>query len=188
MIPMDEWSGVGLRSITAGARRMLTLAGTSWSFDRASSHLKEFCHIQTSDDTIERVCQEEGERAKTWTNESNDPVEAFEKASGEAEFSADGVKINTVDQWREMRLSVLARREPSAACQPQDWGDRLLSEPTVRLSICAIANAERVGASWKSGASVGRGTNEDRAGGQWPGVDPADRVRGGEPGVGREGA
>jgi hypothetical protein len=140
---------VGVRSITTGARRLLTLAGTSWSFDRASSHLKEFCHIQTSDDTIERVCQEEGERAKTWMNESNDPVEAFENASGEAEFSTDGVKINTVDQWREMRLSVLARREPSAACQPQDWGNRLLSEPAVRLSICAIANAQRVGASWE---------------------------------------
>jgi len=146
---LDDWAGVGHRSITAGARRMLALAGTSWSFDRASSHLKEFCHIEVSDDTIERVCQEEGERARRWMNESGDPVAAFAKASGQAEFSTDGVKINTVDDWREMRLSVLAKREPSAACKPEDWDDRVLSEPTVRISICAIADADHVGASWK---------------------------------------
>jgi hypothetical protein len=149
VIPLDDWAGVGHRSITRGARRMVTLAGTSWSFDRASSHLKEFCHIEVSDDTIERVSQEEGERARKWMNESSDPVEAFQQASGDAEFSTDGVKINTVDEWREMRLSVLAKRKPSAACVPEDWCDRVLEEPTVRLSICAIARADQVGASWK---------------------------------------
>jgi len=35
-IPLDAWAGVGDRSITGGARRMLTLAGASWSFDRDS--------------------------------------------------------------------------------------------------------------------------------------------------------
>lgn len=128
---------------------MLTLAGTSWSFDCAASNLQEFCHVQTSDDTIERVCQEEGERAKGWMNQSNDPVEAFQNASGEVEFSTDGVKINTVDDWREMRLSVLAKRQPSAACPPENWADRPLSEPTARISICAIADADHVGSSWK---------------------------------------
>ncbi|HEX3355889.1 MAG TPA: hypothetical protein VHS31_02815 [Tepidisphaeraceae bacterium] len=128
---------------------MLTLAGMSWSFDRASSHLKEFCHIQVSDDTIERVCQEEGERARKWMNQSSEPVEAFAQASGQVEFSTDGVKINTTDDWREMRLSMLARREPAVACAPENWENRVLSEPTVRLSICAIADADHVGASWK---------------------------------------
>jgi len=128
---------------------MLTLAGTSWSFDRASSHLKEFCHIEVSDDTIERVCQEEGERARKWMEQSSEVVEAFEKASGQAEFSTDGVKINTTDDWREMRLSMLAKREAATACAPENWNDRVLGEPTVRLSICAIADADHVGASWK---------------------------------------
>jgi hypothetical protein len=128
---------------------MLSLAGTSWSFDRASSHLREFCHIEVSDDTIERVCQEEGERAGKWMEQSSEVVEAFAQASGQAEFSTDGVKINTVDDWREMRLSMLARREPAAACAPEDWETRVLSEPTVRLSLCAIADADHVGASWK---------------------------------------
>lgn len=140
---------MGERSVTAGARRVLTLAGTSWSFDRASRHLKEFCHLVVSDDTIERVCQEEGERARRWMNESPAPAAAFAAAAGRAEFSTDGVKVNTVGGWREMRLSVLARREPAAACEPRDWGRRPLNDPTVRLSACAIAGADRIGAGWK---------------------------------------
>lgn len=128
---------------------MLTLAGTSWSFDQASAHLKEFCHLEVSDDTIERVCQEEGERARKWMSQSSEPVSAFAKAAGHAEFSSDGVKINTVDDWREMRLSILAKREPTTPCAPEQWDNRVLNEPTVRFSMCAIANADRVGATWK---------------------------------------
>ena len=148
-IPLDEWAGVGGRSITPGARRVLTLAGTSWSFDRASRHLKEFCHLEVSDDTIERVCQEEGRRAGRWMNESQEPVKAFAAAKGRAEFSSDGVTVNTTGGWREMRLSTLAKREPSAACEPRRWGGRVLNGPTVRLSTCAIADANHVGAGWK---------------------------------------
>jgi hypothetical protein len=127
---------------------MVTLAGTSWSFDRASGNLKEFCHVVVSDDTIERVCQEEGERAKVWMEQSPEPVKAFEKAAGQAEFSTDGVKINTIGGWREMRLSVLAKREPTMACEPSKWDKRVLNEPTVRISICRIADADHVGAGW----------------------------------------
>jgi hypothetical protein len=145
---LDQWAGVGVRSLTAGARRMVTLAGTSWSFDRASGHLEEFCHVSVSDDTIERVCQEEGERAKAWMEQSPEPVKAFAKAAGQAEFSTDGVKINTTGGWREMRLSVLAKREPTTACEPSEWDQRVLNEPTVRISICRLADADHVGASW----------------------------------------
>lgn len=139
---------MGHRSLTEAARRMVTLAGTSWPFDRAAKHLKTFCHIEVSDDTIERVCQEEGERAKTWMTESNEPVKAFARAKGLAEFSTDGVKINTVGGWREMRVSVLARREPALPCEPKDWDKRVLNDPTVRLASCRIADADHVGAGW----------------------------------------
>ena len=105
-IPLDAWAGVGDRSITGGARRMLALAGTSWSFDRAAAHLAEFCHLVVSDDTVERVCQEEGARAQRWMGQANEPVAAFATARGQAEFSTDGVTVNTVDGWREMRLSI----------------------------------------------------------------------------------
>lgn len=128
---------------------MLALAGISWSFDRASAHLKEFCHLEVSDDTIERICQEEGKRAGQWMEQSPAPAKALEEAKGRAEFSTDGVKVNTVDGWREMRLSTLVRREPASPCRPEDWDDRVLNRPTARFSTCAIADANHVGAAWK---------------------------------------
>jgi hypothetical protein len=79
---------MGDRSLTEAARRMVTLAGTSWPFDRAAAHLKTFCHIDVSDDTIERVCQEEGARARRWMNESPEPVRAFTRGPGACRSSA----------------------------------------------------------------------------------------------------
>ena len=128
---------------------MVTLAGTSWPFDRAAAHLKEFCHVNVSDDTIERVCQAEGERARRWMEQAPQPRQSFERAKGQPEFSTDGVKINTVDGWREMRLSVLAKRQAALPCPPRDWDKRVLNEPTVRLASCMIAKASHVGASWR---------------------------------------
>ena len=128
---------------------MVTLAGTSWPFDRASKYLQTLCHVEVSDDTIERVCQEEGERAGKWMNQAPQPVTMFHKAKGAAEFSSDGVKINTTGGWREMRISVLARREASLPCAAKDWDKRVLHEPSVRLASCRIADADRVGATWQ---------------------------------------
>jgi hypothetical protein len=147
--PWDGWAGLaGGRSLSEHARQMVTLAGMSWPFDRAARHLKALCRIDVSDDTIERVCQEEGEAARRWMGCSPAPVRAFARAAGRAEFSTDGVTVNTVGGWREMRLSVLARREPAAACAPAGWAGRVLNEPTVRLASCMIAGAGHVGASW----------------------------------------
>jgi hypothetical protein len=146
---MDQWAGVGKRSMTCEARRLITLAGTSWSFDRASKHLKEMCRLDVSDDTIERVCQEEGKRAQAWMKTSDEPARAIKEAKGDIEFSTDGVKINTIHSWREMRLSTIARREPALPCEAGDWDQRVLNQPTARVSICAIANAEKVGAGWR---------------------------------------
>jgi hypothetical protein len=146
---MDQWAGVGNRSMTFDARRLITLAGTSWSFDRASRHLMEFCRLKVSDDTIERVCQEEGERAKQWAKTSCEPARAMREGKGEIEFSTDGVKINTTESWREMRLSTIARREPASPCDARDWDKRVLNQPTARVSVCVIADAGHVGASWR---------------------------------------
>ena len=146
--PLDDWAGVGDRSVSPGARRVLTLAGTSWSFDRAAAHLAEFCHLSVSDDTVERVCQEEGARAQRWMARAPEPAAAFAAAAGHAELGADGTMVNTTGGWREMRLTTLAKRPPAAPCDPAAWGDRVLGEPTVRFSTCAIADADHVGAGW----------------------------------------
>lgn len=147
-IPLDAWAGIDLRSITPGARRMITLAGTSWSFDRASANLKEFCHLEVSDDTIERVCQEEGQRAQQWLKTSQSPAQGFARAGGQVEFSTDGTCVNTTGGWREMRLSTVLKRLPASAADARRWDQRVLNRPTAKHAICAIADADHVGASW----------------------------------------
>lgn len=148
-LPWDQWAGVDRRQVTMHARKVIVTAASGWSFDRVSHKLKDLCAMRVSDDTIERVCQDEGERVRRWLGEAAEPVKAFEAASGRVEFYSDGLKVNTVDGWREMRLNLLQKRERGRGCAPEDWRERVLPEATVRLATCAIAGCQRVGASWK---------------------------------------
>lgn len=149
MVPMDSWAGIGPRMLSEHTRRVVAVAGSSFSFDQASAKLLELCHLRISDDTIERVCQEEGQRCGRWMMQDPATGQMLEKAPGELEFSTDGVKINTVNGWSELRLNILAKRVAAPPATPQQWNDRVLSEPGVRLAWNAIANCEQVGRSWK---------------------------------------
>ena len=105
--------------------------------------------MNVSDDTIERVCQHEGEQVRQWLRGHEQTVRAFEKAPGEAEMYSDGLKVNTTQGWREMRLNLLQKRERAAAASPEQWRDRVLPEASVRLASCAIADSRLVGAMWQ---------------------------------------
>jgi hypothetical protein len=153
--PWDSWAGVGAIQVTEHARKMIVTVSTVWSFDNASTKLNEICSMKTSDDTIERICQEEGERARKWLRGAdeqsggNELVKAFGRAPGEPEFYSDGLKINTTGGWREMRLNLLQKRERATPVTPQRWRDRVLPEATVRLASCAVADSRLTGAMWK---------------------------------------
>lgn len=151
--PWDQWAGVGRIQVTEHARRIVVTVGTAWSFDRASAKLAEICSMKLSDDTIERVCQDEGEEARKWLRggDGNDNalVRSFARAAGEPEFYSDGLKINTVGGWREMRLNLLQKRARAAPATPARWKDRVLPEPAVRLASCSIADSRLTGAMWK---------------------------------------
>jgi hypothetical protein len=153
----------GKHRLTPHARRMVVLAGSDGSFDRAADRLRELCRITVSDDVVRRVCDAEGERVRQWLRDLPDPAApaAFAAAEGAAEFSTDGVKVNTVGGWREMRLSVLAKREPCRPARPDEWDERALNEPTARVAWCAIAGCGAVGSSWarmaeRLGVAAGR--------------------------------
>jgi hypothetical protein len=148
--PWDVWAGVhGVHRVTRHARRMIVLAGSSCSFDGASTQLNELCRIQVSNDVIRRVCDEEGERVRRWMTSSPALGKAFSAGTGVVEFSTDGVKLNTVGGWREMRLSVMSKREAGQPAPPAQWADRPLNDPSVRIAICAIAPCGHIGASWQ---------------------------------------
>jgi hypothetical protein len=128
---------------------MIVLAGSGCSFDEAARNLKELCHVQTSNDVVREICNEEGAAMQKWMNSSPEPQKAFAAALGVVEFSTDGLKINTVNGWREIRLSVMSKREPVASVASEDWNDRVLNPPTARMAVCAIASCGLIGASWE---------------------------------------
>jgi len=148
--PWDAWAGVtGTHRVTPHARRMLVLAGSGCSFDEAARNLKELCHLRVSNDVVRRVCDEEGKAVQQWMGSSPEPRKAFEAAEGLVEFSTDGLTVNTVGGWREIRQSVMSKRKPALPAPPGRWDDRVLEEPTVRVAVCAIAPCGPIGAGWE---------------------------------------
>lgn len=148
-MPWDDWAGVDAIQVTPHARKVIVTVATAWSFDRASIKLKDICSMSVSDDTIERLCQHEGGRARKWLRGEETTVQAFAQTPGEPEFYSDGLKINTTGGWREMRLNLLQKRECAAPATPQQWNDRVLPEAGMRLASCAIADSRLTGAMWE---------------------------------------
>lgn len=149
-IPWESWAGVsGVHRVTPHARRMIVLAGSGCSFDEAERNLKELCHLNVSNDVVRRLCDEEGESIQKWMKHSLEPKKSFDAAAGVVEFSTDGLKINTVDGWREIRQSVISKRTPALPVAADQWNQRPLETPSVRLAVCGIAHCNVIGASWE---------------------------------------
>lgn len=148
-LPLDRWAGLVGGMSTPAARRMLSLAGMSWSFDTASDRLHELCLLKVSNDTIRNVSEEEGEAARQWIGTSPQPGEVFKQAKGDQEFYTDGVTVNTTQGWRDLRLNVMNKREAGLAASPQQWADRVLPEPSVRIAWASLAACRQQGRTWK---------------------------------------
>ena len=149
-VPWDSWSGIPAgHKLTTEARRMVALAGSGWSFDEASEKVRELCRLPVSNDVIRRVCDEEGKAAKKWLKEAGASAGPMAKAEGELEFYTDGVQVNTTGDWREMRVSVFAKRLATRPVEPSRWKERTLEKPQCRVAWAAIADSRRVGASWE---------------------------------------
>ena len=63
--PLDDRLGL-TDSLTEAARRLLSLAGGSWSFDSARQHLKTFCGLDASDEFIRKVTEATGAKLAAW--------------------------------------------------------------------------------------------------------------------------
>lgn len=148
--PWEIWAGItGVHRVTPHARRMIVLAGSRCSFDEAERNLKELCHLTVSNDVVRRLCDEEGKSVQRWMKDAPQVGESFAKAPGVVEFSTDGLKVNTVEGWREIRQSVISKRTPGLAVPPERWDDRPLEAPTTRVAVCAIAHCDLIGAGWQ---------------------------------------
>lgn len=147
--PLDARLGLD-GFVSPQAQRLLCLAGASWSFDRASAHLKEFCGLTVCDNTIRAVCDAHGGAMRDWQRGGPGACEPFRRAEGDIEFQTDGTSVNTTGGWREMRLSVFAkRRRGPAATGPGGWEQRDLPAPHVRVLQAAIRSGDRLGPGWR---------------------------------------
>lgn len=172
-LPWDGWAGLKDRDhLTAGARRLAVLAGSSWSFDVASDRLKEFCGLRISDQTIRRVTEATGAAAGEWQGRSSAATVTYRKAAGHAEFYTDGTSVNTTRGWREMRLGIFAKRPAGAPASPSQWSDRMLPSPTARVAFGGMIACEEFGGQWsmmaqRLGLAGGRGVSCLGDGAKW---------------------
>ena len=65
-------------------------------------------------------------------------IDAFEKAPGDPEIYSDGLKVNTTQGWREMRLNLLQKRKRADPAAPEQWRDRVLPEAS-GLEVVSIS-------------------------------------------------
>jgi hypothetical protein len=160
--PLDDRLGLA-DSLTETARRLLSLAGASWSFGSASRHVKSFCGLDASGEFIRRVAESAGKKVAVWMDESPAAAEPFATTSGEAEFETDGTAVNTLQGWKETKIGIFAKRERGESVETNRWADRTLPAPTARFAFARIAESTAFAASW--GPTAKRLGLDPRAGG-----------------------
>ena len=131
--------------VSPHARKLLTLAGASWSFAGAAGHLAEFCGIRTCDQTIRTVCYEEAGLLADWLHADPAAGAGFAAAAGDIEFQTDGTLVNTWEGWREMRLGIFAKRQRGRPAAAAAWDTRRLPAPHARVLFAGIETAEHFG-------------------------------------------
>jgi len=171
-MPWDVWAGLRKGHLTAHTRRLVALAGSTWSFDLSSQRLKEFCGLRVSAQTIRRVTDQAGREAAAWSRRASAATEDFRHAQGQTEFFTDGTMVNTVEGWREMRLGAFAKRNPGSSAAPAEWRTRKLPRPTSRVAFGGIIDSKRFGRQWKRraervGIAKGKGLSVLGDGARW---------------------
>lgn len=170
--PLDERLGVtGL--VSPLAQRLVCLAGASGSFDRASANLKELCGLSACDNTIRSVCHAHGGAMREYQRDDPAAAAAFRSAGGDVEFQTDGTMVNTTAGWREMRLSIFAKRHRGTPVVGRgEWNQRDLPAPHARVVQAGIRTCDQLGPSWRRmgtrlGLSGARGVSVIADGAKW---------------------
>jgi len=140
--------------VSPHAQRLLCTLGADWSFEKCARHLREVAGLCVCDNTVRRVCDRHGGLMRAWQRDDPEASRPFREAAGDAEFQTDGTCVNTTGGWREVRLSIFARRrrgEPVTG--PDDWDDQRLPAPHVRVAAAAIRSSEALGPQWRRAAA-----------------------------------
>jgi hypothetical protein len=151
--PLDERLGVdGL--VSPHAQRLLCLAGAGQSFEAAARALRELAGLHVCDNTVRRACDRHGAAMRAWQRDDPGTGAAFREAKGDVEFQTDGTSVNTTEGWREMRLSIFAKREPGEPVTDLGgWDGQRLPAPTARAATAGIRTSDALGPQWRRAAA-----------------------------------
>jgi len=83
---------------------------------------------------------------RDWQRAAPAAAAAFRAAGGDIEFQTDGTAVNTTAGWREMRLSVFAKRGRAGP-------DGRLPAPHARVLSAAVVSSDRLGPRWRAQAA-----------------------------------
>jgi len=83
-----------------------------------------------------------------WQREDSAAHEPFRQARGDIEFTTDGTSVNTWEGWREMKLGIFSKRLRGEPATAENWDDRALPAPHVRVAFAAIEKSDRFGSRW----------------------------------------
>jgi hypothetical protein len=87
---------------------------------------------------------------RDWQRDDPAASAAFRAACGDVEFQTDGTMVNTTSGWREMRLSIFAKRERGEPCSGRaDWRQRALPPPHARVIQAGVRTCDQLGPGWR---------------------------------------
>jgi hypothetical protein len=150
---LDDRLGVdGL--LSRQAQRLLCWVGAEWSFERCAQYLRDIAGMLVCDNTVRKICNHHGSLMRTWQRENPQASKAFRVADGDVEFQTDGTAVNTTKGWREIRLSIFAKRHRGKPVTELDWWDKQrLPAPHARVATAAIRKSRALGPGWRRAAS-----------------------------------
>jgi hypothetical protein len=151
--PLDERLGLD-GFVSPHAQRLLCVVGAEWSFDRCARFLREVAGLVVCDNTVRKVCDRHGGLMRSWQRDDPEAGRPFREADGDIELQTDGTCVNTTAGWREVRVSIFARRRRGVPVVDLDaWDDQRLPAPHVRVAAAAIRTSEALGPQWRRAAS-----------------------------------
>jgi hypothetical protein len=116
--------------------------------------LRDVAGLAVCDNTVRKVCDAQGGRMRAWQREDSEASRPFREADGDVEFQTDGTCVNTTAGWREVRLSIFARRRRGApVTDPGAWDDERLPAPHVRVAAAAVRSSQALGPQWRRAAA-----------------------------------
>jgi hypothetical protein len=103
---------------------------------------------------VRKACDRHGGLMRAWQREDPEAARPFREAEGDVEFQTDGTCVNTTGGWREVRLSIFAKRKPGEPVTDlDDWDEQRMPAPHARVAAAAVRTSEALGPQWRRAAA-----------------------------------